>query len=196
MASEPGTMPVCHSIPQTNSSCFIVILGAGNACTLTGGQQKQACGIFSFYCTLYLPKGKVRPADRLQIKAASIPPFAGLAKSKQDPLNHRRSCARYYTIPLQPGQCRVTSPQICFKRIFKLRAYPNYSAHLQPGASFLQVPAVEILIYQGFHLGDTNPFNFSAIMAPHAGDTGRLEDPRTIGQITKHHTTFKSGAPL
>ncbi len=50
--------------------------------------------IFSCYCyccdccyTLFLPRGKVRPADKLQLKAATIVPFVGLARCKQDPIN-------------------------------------------------------------------------------------------------------------
>ncbi len=34
-----------------------------------------------------LLKGKVHPADKLQLKAAAILPLVGLATSKQDPIN-------------------------------------------------------------------------------------------------------------
>ncbi len=34
---------------------------------------------------LFLPRGKVRPADKLQLKAAIILPLYGVARSKQDP---------------------------------------------------------------------------------------------------------------
>ncbi len=38
------------------------------------------------YYTLFLPRGKVRPADKLQLKAATVL-LVGLARSKQDPIN-------------------------------------------------------------------------------------------------------------
>ncbi len=47
------------------------------------------CDLFYYilYYSLFLPKGKVRPADKLQLKAATILPLVGLARSKQDPIN-------------------------------------------------------------------------------------------------------------
>ena len=46
---------------------------------------------YFYYSTLLLPKGKVRPADKLQSKAATILPLVGLARSKQDPINRENS---------------------------------------------------------------------------------------------------------
>ncbi len=36
---------------------------------------------------LFLPKGKVRPADNLQLEAAKILPLVGFATFKQDTIN-------------------------------------------------------------------------------------------------------------
>ncbi len=41
---------------------------------------------YYYFYTLFLPRGKVRPADNLQLKAAIILPLLGLARSKQDPI--------------------------------------------------------------------------------------------------------------
>ncbi len=41
---------------------------------------------YYYYYTLFLPRGKVRPADKLQLKAATNLPLVGLARSKQDPV--------------------------------------------------------------------------------------------------------------
>ena len=49
---------------------------------------------YYYYYTLFLPRGKVRPADKLQLKAAILIPLVGLARSKQDPIN-RGHGARY-----------------------------------------------------------------------------------------------------
>ena len=50
----------------------------------------------------FLPRGKVRPADKLQSKAATILPFVGLARSKQDPLNRGHGACKLYR-PLPVG---------------------------------------------------------------------------------------------
>ncbi len=51
------------------------------------------------YYTLFLQKGKVRPADKLQLKAATILPLVGLARSKQDPINRVHSAHCFYRPP-------------------------------------------------------------------------------------------------
>ncbi len=51
---------------------------------------------------LFLPRGKVGPAGKLKIKAATILPLVGLARSKQDPIN-RVHGAPYLTAPRPPG---------------------------------------------------------------------------------------------
>ncbi len=45
---------------------------------------------FFFYYTLFLPRGKVRPPDKVQLKAAIIVPLDGFARSEQDPSICRR----------------------------------------------------------------------------------------------------------
>ncbi len=54
------------------------------------------------YYTLFLPTGKVRSADKLQLKAATILPLVGLARSKQDPIN-RGHGAQYLYRPSPAG---------------------------------------------------------------------------------------------
>ncbi len=51
------------------------------------------------YYMLFLPKGKVRPADKLQMKAATILPLAGLARSKQDAMNRGHGAQYLYRPP-------------------------------------------------------------------------------------------------
>ena len=44
--------------------------------------------LFHYYhYTPFLPKGKVRPANKLQLKAAHSPTPVGIPRSKQDPIN-------------------------------------------------------------------------------------------------------------
>ena len=52
-----------------------------------------------YYYTLFLPRGKVRPADKLQLKAAIILPLVGLARSKQDPVNRGHGAQYLYRPP-------------------------------------------------------------------------------------------------
>ena len=51
------------------------------------------------YYTLSLPRGKVRPADKLQLKAAIILPLVGLARSNQDPINRGHGAQYLYRPP-------------------------------------------------------------------------------------------------
>ena len=44
----------------------------------------------------------MRPADKLQVKAAKLPPLDGLARSKENPINHRHG-AQHLHRPRQPG---------------------------------------------------------------------------------------------
>jgi hypothetical protein len=44
-------------------------------------------------------RGKVRPADKLQVKAAKFLPLVGLARSKQDPINRGRDAQYLYRPP-------------------------------------------------------------------------------------------------
>ncbi len=53
--------------------------------------------------TQFLPKGKVRPADKLQIEAAQILPLDGLARSKQDPINRGHSAHYLHRPPAIGG---------------------------------------------------------------------------------------------
>ncbi len=46
----------------------------------------------------FLARGKVRPAGKLQLKAAAILPLLGLARFKQDPIN-RGHGAQYLCRP-------------------------------------------------------------------------------------------------
>ena len=55
----------------------------------------------------FLPKGKLRPADKLQLKAATILPLVGLARTKQDPINRGHGAQYLYRPP--PGY--ITSNQ-------------------------------------------------------------------------------------
>ncbi len=57
---------------------------------------------YQYYWTLFLPRGKVRPADKLQLKAATILPLDGLARSKQAPVK-RGHGAQYLYRPPQAG---------------------------------------------------------------------------------------------
>jgi hypothetical protein len=47
-------------------------------------------------------RGKVRPADKLQVKAAKCLPLVGLARSKHDPIN-RGHGAQYMNRPPPAG---------------------------------------------------------------------------------------------
>ncbi len=60
---------------------------------------------YSYHYTLFLPRGKVRPADKLQLKAAIILPLVGLARSKQDLIN-RGHGAQYLYCPPPAGVTR------------------------------------------------------------------------------------------
>ncbi len=52
-----------------------------------------------YYYTPFLSRGKVRPADKLQLKAAIILPLVGLARSKQDPVNRVHGAQYLYRPP-------------------------------------------------------------------------------------------------
>ena len=71
--------------------------------------QKTASNSVSQYYnyTGFLPRGKVCPADQLQLKAATTLPFVGLARSKQDPIN-RGHGAQYLYRP-QPATAHFNS---------------------------------------------------------------------------------------
>ncbi len=47
----------------------------------------------------FLPRGKVRPANKLQVKAAIILPRDGLTRSKQDPINGGHGAQYLYRPP-------------------------------------------------------------------------------------------------
>ena len=51
-------------------------------------------------------RGKVRPADKLQVKAAKFLPFVGLARSKQDPINRGHGAQYLYRFPPARANCR------------------------------------------------------------------------------------------
>ncbi len=66
------------------------------------------------HCMLFLPEGKIRPADKLQIKAATILTPVGLARSKQDPMNRGHS-TQYLYRPLPGGFfCGFNQPMWLF----------------------------------------------------------------------------------
>ena len=65
--------------------------------------------IVIIYYTLFLPRGKVRPADKLQLKAATILPLVGLARSKQDPINRGHGAQYLYRPPASRGRVFVYS---------------------------------------------------------------------------------------
>ncbi len=46
--------------------------------------------------TFFLPRGNVRPADKLQFKAATKLPFVGPARSKQYPINRGHGAQYFY----------------------------------------------------------------------------------------------------
>ncbi len=48
----------------------------------------------------------MRPADKLQVKAAIIPPLLGLARSKQDPINRGHGAQYLYCPP-------PAAPSVC-----------------------------------------------------------------------------------
>ena len=54
---------------------------------------------YYYYYTLFVPRGKVRPADKLELKAATILPLVGLARSKQDPINRGHGAQYLYRPP-------------------------------------------------------------------------------------------------
>ncbi len=67
--------------------------------TLPGWGAHCVLEYYYYYYTLFLPRGKVRPADRLQLKAATILPLVGLARSKQDPIDRGHGAQYLYRPP-------------------------------------------------------------------------------------------------
>ena len=52
-------------------------------------------------------RGKVRPADKLQVKAAKFLPLVELARSKQDPVNRLAWCSVVAPAPASQGPART-----------------------------------------------------------------------------------------
>ena len=78
------------SMDQWNleSRLLLKIFSMGTCVSTHQIHQNLQRGCFYYYSyTLFLPKGKVRPADKLQVKAATILPLGGLDRSRQDPIN-------------------------------------------------------------------------------------------------------------
>ena len=72
----------CHTVSWQTHACY-------HAGTIVLASSLTCCCYYYYYCcyyTLFLPRGKVRRADKLQLKAAIILPLVGLARSKQDPV--------------------------------------------------------------------------------------------------------------
>ena len=70
---------------------------------------------YCYYYTLFLPRGKVRPADKLQLKAAILLPLVGLARSKQDPINRGRG-AQYLCCP-PPARASMLYVNVIFRSL-------------------------------------------------------------------------------
>ncbi len=77
--------------------------------------------------TLFLPRGKVRPADKLQPKAATILPLVGVARSKQDPINRGHSAQCWYRPP--PARAKV---DMCETQILQFKTWCYHSFALAP----------------------------------------------------------------
>ncbi len=67
---------------------------------------------YFYYYTLFLPRGKARPADKLQLKAAII------FRSKQDPINRGHGAQYLYRPP--PAGANATAKMISFAQFLKL----------------------------------------------------------------------------
>ena len=87
-----------NSLQSATSSLFA---GSSSLRESIIGHAQYGLSIVYYYHMLFLPKGKVRPADKLQLRAAKILPLVGLARSKQNANNCGHS-AQYYTAPRQP----------------------------------------------------------------------------------------------
>ncbi len=51
----------------------------------------------------------VRPADNVQLKAATSLPLVGLARSKQNPIQKWAWCSVFMPPPASQGQCRIST---------------------------------------------------------------------------------------
>ena len=64
-------------------------------------------------------RGKVRPADKLQVEAAKCLPLVGLARSKQDPINRGHGAQYLYRPPTSQSLYNM-EPQIKKRGIHSL----------------------------------------------------------------------------
>ncbi len=110
---------------------------------------------YYYYYTLFLPKGKVRPADCLQLKAATILPLVRLARSKQDPIN-RGHGAQYLYRPLPAGAVALRRCMSCACSMqprmagcqYGLGKQATYSQSLQSGLDFWSLLLKDDLVHR------------------------------------------------
>ena len=80
-----------------------------NSSTWTGALPHILSSYYYYYYyypnTPFLPRGKVRPADKLQFKASIFLPLVGLARSKQDPINRKHGAQHLYRPPPAGAYC-------------------------------------------------------------------------------------------
>ena len=67
---------------------FLLYCMSGDVVALPMGSTGESPSYY-YYRTPFLPSRKNTYADKLHVKATKILPLVGLARSKQDPINHR-----------------------------------------------------------------------------------------------------------
>ncbi len=97
------------------------------ACTTA---QLSVHSLINHIYTTFLPREKVCPADKLHLQAATIVPFHGLARSKQDPINRGHGAQNLYRPP--PAGARPNSN-------FKFKSRKPFSRNRENMALSLQM---------------------------------------------------------
>ncbi len=94
----------CLAAREPTVSLSSTVLAATLCCMV-----KRAKLLIIIIISHFLPRGKVRPADELQLKAATILPLVGLARSKQDPVTRGHGAQYLYRPPpagAKPNHCK------------------------------------------------------------------------------------------
>ena len=95
-------------------------------------------------------RGKMRPADKLQVKAAKFLPLVGLARSKQDPINQPWArCSVFISPPASRGPNRnVCGPIIGAWNTYVVLYFTTFpekfviaSTHIRGGVALLRLLA-------------------------------------------------------
>ncbi len=87
----------------------------------------------------FLPRGKVRPADKLHLKAATVLPPVGLARYKQEPTNRGQGAQYLYRPPVSRGQ-HLKWHRLILKRVLTSTLDVNLYAGMQSESAY-PVPA-------------------------------------------------------